>query len=157
MITISDCHESLSMGKKLNNEPVFSVKEAAEKVNISSHTLRYYDKMKLFPFVTRNTANARLFSEIDIEWIRLVECLRSTGMSLAEVQHYVDLCLEGESTINERVDIIVRQEAALCKQIEDMKNNLKLLQFKKTFYLDLIQNGKKEDILNPITHSLKKC
>lgn len=155
-IDIEDCIKSISMNKQLSDEPVYTVKEASEKIGISAHTIRYYDKMKLFPFVKRNAANVRLFSEADLEWIRIVECLRRTNMPIHEVQHYVNLCLKGNSTIDERVKIIQKHEAILSKQIEQMQYSLQLLQFKANYYLKIQKDWQQEDLLNPIYHTQKK-
>lgn len=153
MLDISSCIKSISMDGTLSQEPVYSVKEASQLVGMSSHTLRYYDKLNLFPFTKRSSGNARLFSDADLEWIRLVECLRNTGMSLSEIQHYVSLCLQGNSTIDERIQIIAKQEEALTLQLEEMKHNLKLLQFKKNFYMSLSQNKSEKDLLNPLNRA----
>ncbi len=155
MLDLADCIKSISMTKNLSDEPAYTVKEASEKVGVSAHTLRYYDKMNLFPLVKRNAANVRLFSEADLEWIRIVECLRSTDMPIHEVQHYVSLCLKGNSTIDERVDIIKKNEAILRQKIEQMQYNLQLLQFKMNYYLKIQQDRQKEDLLNPIYHTKK--
>lgn len=155
MFDLTDCIKSISMNKHLSDEPAYTVKEASEKVGISSHTLRYYDKMKLFPLVKRNAANVRLFSEADLEWIRIVECLRRTDMPIHEVQHYVNLCLKGNSTIDERVKIIQKHEALLKQEIEQMQYNLQLLQFKISYYLKIQKDRQQEDLLNPICHTKK--
>lgn len=141
------------MNKHLSNEPAYTVKEASEKLGISSHTIRFYDKMKLFPLVKRNAANVRLFSEADLEWIRIVECLRRTDMPIHEVQHYVNLCLKGNSTIDERLEILQKHAALLKQQIEQMQYNYQLLQFKVSYYLKIQKDRQQEDLLNPVCHT----
>ena len=55
---------------------MYTIKEAAEKTDVSEHTLRFWAKSGLFPFLKRNKNNFRMFSEHDLEWIKIVKCLR---------------------------------------------------------------------------------
>ena len=36
---------------------------------------------------------ARMFSDYTLGWLRLVHCLRMTGLPIEGVKHYIDLCL----------------------------------------------------------------
>ena len=58
---------------------MYTIKEVAEKMDISEHTLRFWAKSGFFPFLTRNDNNVRMFSENDLNWVRIVKCLRSVG------------------------------------------------------------------------------
>ncbi|MDO4558059.1 MAG: MerR family transcriptional regulator [Planctomycetia bacterium] len=129
--------------------PRYSVGEVAEMMRISIHTLRYYDKLGLFPFLRRDENNVRLFSDFDLRWVRIVHCLRSTGLPLMEVRRYVELCLAGDSTIDERAEIIYRQEETLRENIRAMEEQLKILQVKKSYYEALQENRELRDSWNP--------
>lgn len=126
--------------------PLYSIKEVSEKTGISIYTLRYYDKEQLFPFLYRNEKNIRIFSNADIEWIRLIECLRKGNMSIEAIRHYVALNVEGDATLEERYSIISKQEAILKQQLKDIRTSLKHIQYKKEHYEEQlkikdIQNG----------------
>ncbi|MGL6226022.1 MAG: MerR family transcriptional regulator [Thermoguttaceae bacterium] len=129
--------------------PQFSVKEVSERTNISVYALRYYDKLGLFPFLKRDENNNRLFSEFDLGWVRIVHCLRCTGLPLVHVKHYVDLCLIGDDTIEERAEMIFRQEETLRANIAELQEQLKVLQNKKTYYQALLENRQLYDSCNP--------
>ena len=58
---------------------MYTIKEVAEKMDLSEHTLRFWAKSGFFPFITRNENNIRLFSEDDLNWVRIVKCLRAIG------------------------------------------------------------------------------
>ena len=76
---------------------MYTIKDIANIVGESEHTIRFYCKEGLFPFATRDKNNVRKFTEADIEGVNIVLCLRDTGMPLSEIKHYMDLCTEGIS------------------------------------------------------------
>ena len=101
---------------------------------MSAHTLRYYDSLNLFPFLQRDQNEKRLFSDADLQWAKLIECLRNANMSIKDVQHYVKLCLRGDETLDERLTIINQQEKILIDTITQLNEQLALLKFKKQYY-----------------------
>ncbi|CCY24300.1 transcriptional regulator MerR family [Brachyspira sp. CAG:484] len=128
---------------------MYTVKEVADKMEISEHTLRFWAKSGLFPFVQRNKNNIRMFSENDLDWVRIVKCLRSVGIDNKSVKRYVDLCIVGDSTIPERYEIIHNTKEKAEQQLADLKKQLELLEFKEKFYQNLIKNNLK-DTWNPM-------
>ena len=134
MVNMEDCVKSLSMDHPLDTTPKYSVTQASKLVEISEHTLRYYDDKGLFPFLQKNTAGKRLFSEADLQWAKILECLSNSGLSIKEMQKYVKLCTIGYSTVPERFEILKKQEKIVKDQIKEKKKQLKLLQFKLDYY-----------------------
>ena len=127
----------------------YTIKDVSEMLNISEHTLRFWAKSDFFPFVKRDENNIRIFTEDDLAWVKIVKCLRHVGVDNKSIKKYIDLCIEGDSTIKERYEIIkTTKEKALTKR-NDLQEQLKLLDYKESFYKDLIKNNK-EDIWNPI-------
>ncbi len=118
-------------------------------MKISAHTLRFYDNEGLFSHVSRNGQNVRLFSEQDLEWVSLVQCLRGTGMPLAEIKRYIELCKIGDSTIEERYQIILKQKEKAEQEIVAMQQRMNVLEKKVAHYKKLIQNQIADD-WNPI-------
>ena len=128
---------------------VNTVKEAAEKMDISEHTLRFWAKSGFFPFIKRNKNNIRLFSDDDLDWIKIVKCLRSVGTENKDIKKYIDLCIVGDSTINERYKIIQTTKAKALKQLKDLNQQIEVLKYKEKFYENLIKNNL-EDTWNPM-------
>ena len=128
---------------------VYTVKEAAEKMDISEHTLRFWAKSGFFPFIKRNKNNIRLFSDDDLDWIKIVKCLRSVGTENKDIKKYIDLCIVGDSTINERYKIIQTTKAKALKQLKDLNQQIEVLKYKEKFYENLIKNNL-EDTWNPM-------
>ncbi len=130
---------------------MYTIKEVAEKMDISEHTLRFWAKSGFFPFVKRNKNNIRQFSENDLGWVRIVKCLRSVGTENKAIKKYIDLCIIGDSTIKERYEIILNTKKKALLQMEELQKQLSLLDFKEKFYENLIKNNLK-DTWNPMNN-----
>ena len=133
---------------QLDKTPKYTVKDVAQIMKISAHTVRYYDNEGLIPFVSRTQSNARMFSEYDLSWIRTVHCLRATNLSINDIKKYIDLCLKGNKTIPQRAKIIFNQEKNLKEHLKQLQEQMKVLQIKKKYYTDLLKN-KSKDVWNP--------
>ena len=69
---------------------MYTIKEVAQKMDVSEHTLRFWAKSGFFPFVTRDKNNIRIFSEDDMNWVKIVKCLRSVGTDNKSIKKYVE-------------------------------------------------------------------
>ena len=128
---------------------MYTIKEVAEKMDISEHTLRFWAKSGFFPFVKRNQNNIRQFSDNDLEWVKIVKCLRSVGTENKAIKRYIDLCIVGDSTIEERYKIILGTKEKALMQMDELKKQLAILEYKENFYKKLIKNNLK-DTWNPM-------
>ena len=132
---------------------MFTVKEVSGKMNVSEHTLRFWAKSGFFPFVQRDKNNIRQFTEDDLGWVKIVKCLRSIGTDNKSIKRYIDLCIEGDSTIKERYEIIHTTRQKAQAQIKELTHQLELLDYKENYYQDLIKNNR-ADIWNPMNKQL---
>ena len=128
---------------------MYTIKDVAEKMDISEHTLRFWAKSGFFPFVKRNQNNIRQFSDNDLEWVKIVKCLRSVGTENKAIKRYIDLCIVGDSTIEERYKIILDTKEKALMQMDELKKQLAILEYKENFYNNLIKNNLK-DTWNPM-------
>ena len=101
----------------------------------------------IFPSITRDSNNVRLFSEHDLGWVKIVKCLRSVGTENKAIKRYIDLCMVGDSTIPERFGIIKATKIKALQQMEDLKKQLELLDYKENYYENLIKIMKKISII----------
>ena len=127
---------------------MLTVKEVSKKFNISEYALRYYTDENLIPSIKRDKNNIRVFDEESLNWLKTIICLRKCGMSIKSIKEYVDLCIIGDSTILQRLDIINSQKVIIDKKIQELKESSLFLEKKKELYDDIIKNNKK-DITNP--------
>lgn len=112
-------------------------------------TLKYYCNEGLVPNVKRDKNNRRVFDERDIKWIKDLTCLKKCGMSIQEMKIYLDLCLQGESTIPARQEILVRKREALLASITELNECISFIDWKQSFYDDVL-SGKRPYISNLI-------
>jgi DNA-binding transcriptional MerR regulator len=128
---------------------LYTVKQVAEITGISAHTLRFYDNKGLFPYVPRDDNNVRLFAENHLEWINMIHCFRETGMSLADIKRYLELCELGKSTAEERYHIILDQKEKAEQEVINMQKRVEMLQ-KKTDYYKILLEDQNGDFWNPV-------
>jgi len=128
---------------------MYTIKEVADKVDVCEHTIRFWAKNNFFPSITRDKNNIRKFDEKDIEWVRIVKCLRSVGTDNKSIKKYIDLCLIGDSTIPERYEIIRETKKKAQEQMQEIKQQMELLDYKESYYQDLIKNNE-SDKWNPL-------
>jgi len=112
----------------------YSINEVARKFALSAHTLRFYDKEGLMPFIGRDKSGNRVFTETDLNWVAMVCCLKDTGMSIKEIKQYADWCMEGMQTIDERKAMLVDHRKQVVRKIEELKKNLDLIDSKIAVY-----------------------
>lgn len=121
---------------------MYTVKQVAEKMGMSAHTIRFYDNEGLFPRVSRDGRNVRLFSEQDLRTVAMVQCLRDTGMPLAEVKEYIQLCMLGDSTLPRRHQLIQNQVEKAEQELAAMENRIDTLRRKAEYYSGLVEEQK---------------
>ena len=146
----------------------YTIGEIAKKVNMSPHTLRYYAKEGLLPFVERSKSGIRMFKDEDFKGIMLIECLKKAGMTIKEIKTYIDWLIEGDSTIHQRLKMFKKRKEAVEKQIAELEETLDVLKYKCWYYETAKNAGtctihetiKNEDIpeeLRPVKEKLKKA
>lgn len=113
---------------------LYTVGEMAKRLGVSASTLRYYDQEGLLPFVERSSGGMRMFKESDYEWLKIIECLKKTGMSLKDIRGFILMAIAGDETIEARLELIIKQQAAVKKQIDELQETLATLDFKRWYY-----------------------
>lgn len=129
---------------------MYTVKEIAKCLDMTEHTVRYYTDMGLVPSLQRDKNGNRLFDEESKNWLIGIKNLRGSGMSIKAIKEYVNLCLEGDATIEVRYDIILEQKKQLEEQLKEMNQRYQYIEQKANMYLD-IMNHRIPDKSNPAT------
>ena len=133
---------------------MYSMKEACSLSNMSYENLKFYCNEGLVPNVKRDSRNYRVFDEHDIKWLQSLNCLKSCGMSLAEMKTYLALCLAGEGTIPERKVILAEKKEALLQSIAELQKAVAFIDWKQGFYDDVL-SGKTEYYSNLVPELMK--
>ena len=111
-----------------------NISEVSEKLNISKHTLRYYEELGIIPPIERNKKGIRIYSEEDCKWVRVSQCMKKSGMSLKAIKRYVRLCSMGSKTKEKRLKLLIKEKDKLEEVIEAMNEGLELLKKKIKLY-----------------------
>lgn len=131
-----------------------SMKEACTLTNMTYENLKFYCNEGLVPNVKRDRRNYRVFDEHDIKWIQSLNCLKSCGMSIAEMKQYLALCMEGEGTIPERKMILAEKKETLLQSITELQKAVAYIDWKQGFYDDVL-SGKTAYYSNLVPELLK--
>ena len=126
---------------------MYSMKQACQMTHMRYETLKFYCNQGLVPNVKRDAANRRLFDDSDIAWINSLSCLKKSGLSLTEMKHYLDLCLQGQATIPERKQILLNKRSELLARQQDLQDALDYIDWKQGFYDDVL-SGKTPYVSN---------
>lgn len=112
----------------------YTIGKVADRVGLSTYTLRYYEKEGLLPGIKKNEQGIRMYQEDDIFWIELIKCLKETGMSIADIHYIVKLSIEGEHTIPQRKQILNVHKKQLQEQMEIIQRSLQKIDKKIEWY-----------------------
>lgn len=131
---------------------MYTMKQTCIEVDMSYETLKFYCNEGLIPNVKRDKNNHRIFDDRDIAWIKSLSCLKNCGMSIQEMKVYLELCLEGPSTIPTRKQILEVKRKDLLTQIDKLESAVNYIDDKQQFYDDVL-SGKREYISNLIRNT----
>jgi DNA-binding transcriptional MerR regulator len=123
----------------------YTIGEVGKELNLSVYTLRYYDKEGLMPFVERTASGTRLFKESDIAALKVIECLKSTGMPIKEIKHFIDWCSEGDSTLQDRYNMFLERKATVEAKMKELQETMEIIEHKCTYYKTALE-ARTEDV-----------
>ena len=119
----------------------FSIQRAAAETGLSPDTLRYYERIGVLPGVARSPSGHRRYGEGDIGWIKLVQCLRATGMPIEELHRYAMLMQQGDSTARQRLQLLEGHRTRINEEMRELTTALELVERKIAGYDALLRDG----------------
>ncbi len=128
---------------------MYTIGQVAEMFNLPVSTLRYYDKQGLFPQLKRESG-IRRFSDNEIEALRVIECLKKSGLEIKDIRLFMDWCMEGPSTYADRFELIRKQKERVEAEIRQMNKTLDMLRYKCWYYSQAMKDGS-EDTARALT------
>ncbi len=127
----------------------YTIKDAIKKLGLTVHTIRHYCDMGLVPNLRHDTHGNRIFDDQSMNWLQAASFLRSSGMSIPDIKHYFDLCLEGNATIEERYQILHMLKVKTEEEVKFAQIRVDCITEKVNHCQDII-DGKCEDDCNPL-------
>ena len=118
----------------------YSIGQISEMFDLPISTLRYYDKEGLFPDLQRY-AGRRLFSDREIEALRVIECLKSSGLEIRDIKQFMLWCTEGPSTYAQRKQLFEERRSAVEEEMQQLQKTLDLLKYKCWYYDTALRDG----------------
>lgn len=115
----------------------YTIKRVAEKTKLSIYTLRYYDKEGLLPLIKRTETGIRKFTDNDIEWINLICCLKTSGMSIESIKEFMQCCLKGSECVEERKIILEAHKKNIQDQIQQLNRSMGIVEYKLEHYKEI--------------------
>lgn len=112
---------------------MYSIGEISKMFQLPISTLRYYDKEGLFPHLKR-VNGVRQFSESEIETLRVIDCLKRSGLEIKDIKEYMSLCSLGNTTLKQRKEIFEKQKEEVLQEMEKLQKVLSMLNYKCWYY-----------------------
>jgi MerR family transcriptional regulator, aldehyde-responsive regulator len=114
------------------------IAEVSEKFGLSLDTLRYYERIGLIPTVTRTSNGIRDYSEMDINRVEFIKCMRNAGLPIEVLIEYVGLVQKGDATVDARKEILKEQREVLAAKMRELQKTLDVLDYKISLYENTI-------------------
>ena len=119
----------------------YTIRQVAEKMGVTVPTLRYYDKEGLLPFVDKKPNGTRVFKDEDFQGLAIITCMKNSGMPIKDIKKFMDFCNEGDSTLQERLEIFLERKEAVQKQMERLNKVMETINHKIWYYETAIEAG----------------
>ena len=119
---------------------MYTIGQVSEMFDLPISTLRYYDKEGLFPHLKR-VNGVRQFSESEIETLRVIDCLKKSGLEIKEIKEYMSLCSLGNTTLKQRKEIFEKQKEEVLQEMEKLQKVLSMLNYKCWYYDQAIEKN----------------
>lgn len=135
---------------------MYNIGEIAKMLNIPISTLRYYDKEGLLINLERDKSGLRIFNKQNIEALRLIECLKKSGMQIKDIKEFMYWCSLGSSTISKRKDMFFKQKENIQKEIKELEKALDLIEYKCWYYTEALKDGNELRVKNITLNDMPK-
>ena len=122
---------------------MYTIGQVAEMFDLPISTLRYYDKQGLFPQLTRESG-IRKFSDNEIEALRVIECLKKSGLEIKDIKLFMEWCAEGSATYSNRFELIRKQKERVESEIQQLHKTLDMLTYKCWYYTQAMKDGNED-------------
>lgn len=120
----------------------------SELTGLPASTLRYYDKQGLLPTLKRTENNVRIFSDEDVRTLKLIECLKKSGLLITEIRDFMSMALRGDETLHERLGIFTRRREVLREELKKLQRALDVIEYKCWYFERACEAGTEEPMKN---------
>ena len=124
---------------------MYTIGQVAQMFDLPVSTLRYYDKEGLFPDLERR-GNIRKFREREVDALRVIECLKKSGLEIKDIKKFMQWVSEGSASYEKRKALFEQRRAVVEEEIKAMERTLAMLKFKCWYYEQALEQGGEEGL-----------
>ncbi len=124
---------------------MFTIGQISEMFKLPISTLRYYDREGLFPHMQRHSG-IRQFGDVEVETLRVIECLKASGLEIREIKQFMEWTTLGSATYAQRKQLFEARKAAVEKEMRALQKTLDMLKYKCWYYETAIKDGNEDRI-----------
>ena len=121
-------------------DTMYTIGQVAEMFDLPVSTLRYYDKEGLFPHLKRS-GSIRQFSDVELEELRVIECLKKSGLEIKDIRQFFEWTAEGSASYAKRKELFEHRKAAVEEEMHALERTMAMLRFKCWYYETAMQDG----------------
>lgn len=132
---------------------MYSIGQVSAMTNLPISTLRYYDKEGFFPNLEKQSG-IRRFSQAELDAIRMIECLKRSGLEIKDIRQFFEWVEEGPSTYPNRKAMFEARKKAVEEEMKQLEKTLDMLKFKCWYYEQAIKDGSEDAISAMIPNGL---
>ena len=115
-----------------------TIQEVTKATGLSTHTLRYYERIGLIHPIEREQNTRRCYTADDVGWINFLLKLRATGMSIRDMQKYAELQRQGDETLPDRLEMLKALRDKVESHMDELNEHLKLIYYKIEIYQNIV-------------------
>ena len=124
---------------------MYTIGQVSTMTGVPVSTLRYYDKEGLFPGLERRSG-IRRFGERELEALRVIDCLKKSGLEIRDIKQFMAWCEEGPSTYSQRKELFEARREAVKAEMEKLQKTLDMVQFKCWYYETALREGNEDGL-----------
>ena len=124
---------------------MYTIGQVSTMTGVPVSTLRYYDKEGLFPGLERRSG-IRRFGDRELEALRVIDCLKKSGLEIRDIKQFMAWCEEGPSTYSQRKELFEARREAVKAEMEKLQKTLDMVQFKCWYYETALRDGNEDGL-----------
>ena len=134
----------------------YTIGQISKKTGIPISTLRYYDREGMFPSMERSSGGIRVFSDREIGVLRVIECLKKSGLPIKEIKEFLAWCEEGDASLQKRRNLFYKRREEVQRQLTELQDTLHTLAYKCWYYDQAMKEGNEDKIRQMLPDNLPK-